>query len=145
MHTSSKLSLLDKFTRDEPRPRYRHPSYDPTQPRIDRRAIIEDTRAFLKDAEVIATLARQIESTPEAVTLSQLRMRALENNPALQPAAHFESSAATAVKLLDGIRAASPSLDRFGPSIIYTNTAALLKDRQSAADANHRYNPAVHK
>jgi len=144
MHNSSKLSLFDKLTRDEPRPRYRHPSYDPTQPRIDHRAIIEDTRALVKDAEFIATLAREIERPPEAVTLL-LRMRALENNPALQPAARFESSTATAVKLLDGIRGASPSLGRFGPSIIYMNTAALLKDRQRAADANHRYNPYVHK
>ena len=104
MTTPSSPSLFERITAEHPKPTIRR-QRDPSRPYVDLRAVTDEAKAIARDADVIATLAKEIEGTPEHVTLSQLRMQAMEANPALQPAARFASAAATAVKLLDGIRA----------------------------------------
>ena len=101
--TPTNPTLFERLTREPPPPTIRYPR-DPSQPFIDRRAIIEDAKALVKDADVIATLAKDIDGTPSTVTLSQLRMQAMQSNPALQPAARVQSQSETVATRLDNVR-----------------------------------------
>jgi hypothetical protein len=96
-------ALFETLTADEPRPRYRYPR-DPSAHWIDRKAIGERLRIEEQLHREIAKLGEDVEGTPEAVTLSQLKMQAMQNNPALQPAARVRSQSETVATRLDNIK-----------------------------------------
>jgi hypothetical protein len=101
---TSEPSLFDRLTREDPQPTIQHASFDLTRPWISRSYIAGKIRVENALHQEVAALAEAVEGVPVELTLSRLRTQAIQNIPALQPAAVVRSQSEVVAQRIDNVR-----------------------------------------